>query len=114
MEDTGFIIIYFIILTIIALGLLLRFMDRKLIQGLYSINNSMQQIENGTIDHIKHKTNIPELDELSFSINQMLSGIRIALHKFLSAIEKSRLPIGVYEYSIFSDKSFISPKVWVF
>lgn len=112
LHDTGFLIVYIILLASIALVFLLRFMDRKLIQGLQSINNSMRQIENGTLDRIQDNTKIPELSTLTLSINQMLLTIRIALHKFLFAVEKSKLPIGIYEYSIYKDNVFISAKVW--
>lgn len=110
--DTGFLIGYVVILSLVAIFAILHYMNSKLIKGLHKINHTMQAIGSGTQDDVEDDTNIPELSELSYAINQMLYGVRITLQQFVTAIEHSKLPIGVYEHSALGCKAYISAKVW--
>lgn len=110
--NTGFMIIYILLLFIIAVILVRHYTNSKLIKGLNQINRDMKEIENGYKYHVSDIKEIPELSELADSINIMTDAIRSAFENFSLAIEKSNLKIGVYDYNDQSKHFFISKRVW--
>lgn len=110
--DTGFLLLYFFLFSLIALFIILYYMDSKLIRGLSKINRQLSEIGRGEINSVSHQSHIPELSVLTTHINDMLQSVRNAFRSFSLAIEKSYLPIGVFELSTSNQRSFTNSKIW--
>lgn len=110
--DTGFMIISILLLFMATAISLLYYTNNKVVKGLSRINQDMRAIEKGSKYHVDHTTQIPELKELADAINGMTDSIRSAFKNFSVAIEKSNIPMGLYEYGESSNHYFISDRVW--
>lgn len=110
--DTGFTTSYILLLFVVLLVLLRNYANSKIIKGLNRINKDMKEIEDGTKYHVSDIPQIPELSELSASINVMTDSIRSAFRNFSIAIENSNIQMGIYEYSNSNKRYFVSERVW--
>lgn len=110
--DTGFTIVYILLLFIVTAIALLYYTNCKVVKGLNRINQDMKAIEKGSKYYVSNAVQIPELRELADAINGMTDSIRSAFKNFSVAVEKSNIPMGLYEYGEASDRYFISDRVW--
>lgn len=110
--DTSFLLIYCIILSLAVLLVILKGMDRSVIKGLSRINQNLHQVGQGYVEEINDTSAIPELSELTRYINDMLHSLRSSVQKVSLAIERSRLPIGLYEYASSSSPAYATSRIW--
>lgn len=104
--DSMFLLSYLILLSIIIVYLVVHYMDQKLVKGLESIVFQLGKIEEGHLTHIHIDTDIPEFISLKYYINKMLQGMFSSFERFSTILEKSNIPIGVYEYNTFYNRAF--------
>lgn len=110
--DTGFTIIYILLLFLILVVLLRYYANSRIIKGLNRINEDMKEIANGSKSHVSDITQVPELSELASAVNGMTDSIRRAFQNLSIAIERSNIQMGIYEYSDSSSQYFVSERVW--
>lgn len=87
------------------------YINRKLVHNLTSIVDNLKKIEDGNMENVTLKTAIKEFDELIFYINQMLNSIRLNWNKLSYVLDKSQLPIGIFERNSFYKKTFINVRL---
>lgn len=110
--DTGFTTIYIVLLFLILVLLLRYYANSRIIKGLNRINQDMKEIENGSKSYVSDITQVPELSELARAVNGMTDSIRSAFQNLSIAIERSNIPMGIYEYSDSNSSYFVSERVW--
>lgn len=106
--DTIFLLAYLILLSVTIIKLITIYMDRKLVKGLEGIVSELTRIEDGRVDDIHIDTGIQEFDTLQRYINKMLRGMLGSFKKFSMVLEKSNIPIGVYEHNTFYNRTLVN------
>lgn len=109
--DTAFLLIYLVLFSLLTIVLVMRYMDKKLVRGLESIVSELNKIEEGNLEYIEMKTGVPEFEKLLYYINKMLQSVLGSFQKFATVIEKSKIPIGIYEYNAFYKRAFANKNV---
>lgn len=110
--DTVVLLSYLVLLSVVTVTFILFYMDKKLVRSLEDIVAELNKIEEGSIENIAVKTNVPELEVLLYYINKMLQSVLSSFQKFSMIIEKSNIPIGIYEYNVFYNKAFTNKNVF--
>ena len=111
MVSTLLVLSYIGISAAVVIRIISWYINRKLIHNLTIIVDNLKKIEDGNMENVTLKTGITEFDELIFYINQMLNSIRLNWNKLAFVIDKSQLPIGIFERNNFYKKTFINTRL---
>ncbi len=103
---TVVLLCYLLLLSGVTVTFILYYLDKRVIRGLESIITELNKIEEGNVEKVEVHTNVPELEVLLYYINRMLQSVFGSFQKFAMVIEKSNIPIGIYEYNVFYNKAF--------
>lgn len=109
--DTIFLLIYLILLSLTTIILVTSYMNKRLVKGLEGIVSQLGSIEEGNLERIQIHTEVPEFDVLQHYLNKMLKNMRGSFHKFNTVIERSHIPIGIYEYNTFYHQAFANRNI---
>lgn len=109
--DTWLLAIDIILLAGLALLFIYKYLDRKIVKGIVSINQKLHAIEQGASDVVFRENAVPELAELSMHINAMLKSVLSASQKISIALELSEIPIGIYEYTPGSKRVLMTSRI---
>ena len=93
-----FLFLNLLLLALIAIAVTRLFIDRRIVQKLTCINQDLRKVGTGELNRLPAPTVLPELEELCGYINDMLVEVRENELKTSIALERSRLPIGIFEY----------------
>ncbi len=111
-KSLGLVMIAFILLGAVAIIFVLRwYIQKKLSNNLAKIVGELQKIEQGSLDDIRIKTGITEFEELLFYINQILNSLRLKQKHFMHVLNKSEIPVGVYEKNSFCRQTFFNERL---
>lgn len=111
-KSLGLVMIAFILLGAVAIIFVLRwYIQKKLSNNLAKIIGELQKIEQGKLDDIQIKTGITEFEELLFYINQMLNSLRLKQKHYMHVLNKSEIPVGVYEKNSFYHQTFFNERL---
>lgn len=111
-KSVGLVMIAFILLGAVAIIFVLRwYIQKKLSNNLAKIVGELQKIEQGSLDDIQIKTGITEFEEVLFYINQMLNSLRLKQKHFMHVLNKSEVPVGVYEKNSFYHQTFFNERL---
>lgn len=99
LTDTWLLATDIVFLSVLAIIFIYIYLDRKIVKGIIAINKKLYEIEQGGTDILFSEDAVPELAELSTHINAMLKSVLSSTKKMSIALELSRIPIGLYEYT---------------
>ncbi len=109
--NTAFLAVYLVLTSLIALFVILTYIERKLVREIGTINRDLQRIADGEQDGLSRDGAVPELEELCGYINDMLWMVQASARKISIALERSHMPIGICEYAGRAGKGFVTSKV---
>ena len=109
--STGFLALYVLLIFLAAVAAALLFIDRRIVRKLAAINQDLREIGKGRLDQVPVSTAVPELEELCIHINDMLTMVRETVVKASIALERSKLPIGIFEYPTDIHPGFATSRV---
>lgn len=98
-SNMGLIIFSLCFLAVAVIFILLRMLDRIIINGIYGIIDGTKRIAAGDLDYrveIKHS---PEFTELSRNLNHMVESLLETTGKLSLVFQNVDIPIAVYEYN---------------
>lgn len=75
------------------------YMNKYVINGIYSVNEKLRAISNGNLDESVDIQSSLEFSELSSHINEMVKTLLANTDKISYVLNKTNLRIGVYEYN---------------
>lgn len=91
-----------ICLLLIALILIVavtKYMDKHVLRGIYDINKKLSAITEGNLDETVDVKTCLEFAELSSHSNEMIKSLLEGTQKISYVLNKTDVPIGVYEYN---------------
>lgn len=91
--------IYLIIIAVILILAVIRYIDKNVIKGIYQINEKLSAIAEGNLDETVDVQNCLEFAELSKHSNEMIKALLSDTDKISYVLNKTNVPIGVYEYN---------------
>ncbi len=97
---------YLILLALAVTLLAVFYMNKRLVRGLEEIISQLSSMEEGNLESVHVHTEVPELEVLQRYLNKMLINMRGSFHRFSTVIERSQIPIGIYEYNTFYHQAF--------
>lgn len=109
--NTVFLALNVFLISLVAVVAALLFIDRRIVQKLADINQVLREIGKGQLEQLPSSAALPELEELCGYINQMLMRVRESSLKTSIALEKSKLPIGIFEYPTEFQQGFATSRV---
>lgn len=104
-------LLYILLVGMVIVRTIIWYINKKLSNNLILIVDDLKKIENGNLENITITTGIKEFDELILYINQLLKSIRLNWNKLTSVIDKSQIPIGVFEYNLFYKKLYMNERL---
>lgn len=78
--------------------LIIRMLDRYIIQGMHQINRDLEKIGAGDLDFRLAVADVPEFQILSHNINRMVESLLQSTSKLSMVFQNVNIPIAVYEY----------------
>lgn len=109
--STILVLAYISVAAIIAIGLIAWYVNRKISSNLMKIVEELKKVEQGNLNSISLTTEITEFDELIFYINELMKSIRINWNKMSYVLDKSGVPLGIYEYNVFYKRTFMNDRL---
>lgn len=88
-----------ILVSVILIVAVTRYINKHIIQGIYEINGKLCSIAEGNLDETVDVQNCLEFAELSKHSNEMIKSLLAGTGKISYVLNKTDVPIGVYEYS---------------
>ena len=83
-------------ITILAIYVMEKFLDKNIVQGIYDINKVLTE---GDVNQVVKVNNTPEFELLSDCINHMKRTLSGTIEKMSYILDHASLPMGVYEYN---------------
>jgi diguanylate cyclase (GGDEF)-like protein len=99
LATTGTVGICLILLAVLLAMIIVKYLDKKIVQGIYDINRKLTVITEGNFDETVDVDVTPEFKELSNYINIMINSILSTTDKISNILNKAMLPLGIYEYN---------------
>ena len=96
---TGIVGVCLILLAVVLVVIVVRYLNKKIVQGIDDINRKLTVITEGNFDETVDIDVTPEFKELSNYINIMINSILSSTDKISSILHKAMLPLGIYEYN---------------
>lgn len=93
------IAIYLIIITVMLILSVTRYLDKTVIKGIEQINGKLCAITEGNLDETVDVQTCLEFAELSKHSNEMIKALLSDTDKISYVLNKTDVPIGVYEYN---------------
>lgn len=97
--NMGLIIFSLCFLAFAVIFLILRMIDRIIIQGLYGIVEGTKKIAGGDLDYRVEILHTPEFAELSSNLNHMVESLLETTGKLSLVFQNIDIPLAVYEYN---------------
>ncbi len=88
-----------ILIAVILIVAVTRYMNRHVIQGMDDINDKLRSIKDGNLDETVNVQSSLEFSELSSHLNEMIQSLLAGTEKISYVLNKTDVPIGVYEYN---------------
>lgn len=98
-EDSILLALYLIVISVILIYAILKYLDKRIITGISSVNGKLQRITNGDLGELVDVHTTPEFTELSSYINSMVKSLLKSTATLSSVLDMVQSPMGVYEYS---------------
>lgn len=98
-SNMGLIILSLCCLSIVVVLLILRMLDKVIIQGIYGIIDGTKKIASGDLDYRVEIGHSPEFSMLSNNLNHMVERLLESTGKLSLVFENVDIPIAVYEYN---------------
>lgn len=86
-------------ISLIMIAVILKQIDRSVIQGIDELTENLTEITGGNLDLEVHVDTSPEFARLSHHINQMVEGLLSGTDKLSRIFEITDVQAGVYEYN---------------
>lgn len=90
---------YLLLIGFLMLYVISKYLDRRVLQGIFDINDKLQTITAGNLTERVDVRSTPEFGALSDRINQMVVRLLDDQALMSTALEAARLPMGFYEYN---------------
>lgn len=97
--NMGLIIFSLSFLSLIVIFLILRMLDKLMIQGIYGIIDGTKRIASGDLDYRVEIEHTPEFAMLSSNLNHMVESLLETTGKLSLVFESVDIPVAVYEYN---------------
>lgn len=88
-----------ILIVVILVSIMIRCMNKYVINGIYDINGGLRKITEGNLEERVDVQSSLEFSELSSHINEMIKSLLSSIEKMSYVLNKTNMHIGVYEYS---------------
>lgn len=97
--NMGLIILSLCCLAVVVIFLILRMLDKVIIDGIYGIIEGTKKIASGDLDYRVDMQHSPEFAMLSSNLNHMVESLLESTGKLSLVFENVDIPIAVYEYN---------------
>lgn len=97
--NMGLIVFSLCCLSIVVILLILRMLDKVIIQGIYGIIDGTKKIAAGDLDYRVNIEHSPEFAMLSSNLNHMVESLLESTGKLSLVFQNVDIPIAVYEYN---------------
>lgn len=87
-----------LLVAIILIVAVTRYVNKHVIRGIYDINDKLKSIAEGNLDETVDVKTCLEFAELSSHSNEMIKSLLEGTEKISYVLNKTDVPIGVYEY----------------
>ena len=111
LSDSITLAFYLLIIYILAILIITRVLDKKIIKSIDEINKSLDKIENDNINYEVRVDTTEEFMELSDHINSMVTNMFGFTQKISLVLDRVRIPIGILEYAYDSKKALTTSRV---
>lgn len=98
-SDMALIIFSLAFLAFVVIFLILRMLDKMIIQGIYGIIDGTKKIAAGDLDYRVEIVNSPEFSMLSSNLNHMVESLLETTGKLSLVFQNVDIPVAVYEYN---------------
>lgn len=98
-SNMGLVIMSLCCLSIVVVLLILRMLDKVIIQGIYGVIDGTKKIASGDLDYRVEIEHSPEFSMLSNNLNHMVERLLESTGKLSLVFENVDIPIAVYEYN---------------
>ena len=88
-----------LLVTLILIVSVMKYIDKNVISGIYNINGKLSAITEGNLDEKVDVQTCREFSELSNHSNEMIKSLLAGTEKISYVLNKTDVPIGVYEYN---------------
>lgn len=97
--NMGLIIFSLCFLALVVIFLILRILNRMIIQGIYGIIDGTKKIAAGDLDYRVEIEHSPEFAKLSSNLNHMVESLLETTGKLSLVFRNVDIPVAVYEYN---------------
>lgn len=97
--NMGLMIFSLSFLAIVVISLILRMLDRMILQGIYGIIDGTKKIAAGDLDYRVEIKDLPEFTRLSSNLNHMVESLLETTGKLSLVFQNVDIPVAVYEYN---------------
>lgn len=97
--NMGLIIFSLCFLALAVIFLILRMLDKMVIQGIYGIIDGTRRIAAGDLDYRVEIKHLPEFTSLSNNLNHMVESLLETMGKLSLVFQNVDIPVAVYEYN---------------
>lgn len=97
--NMGVVIFSLCFLSVVVILLILRMLDKEIIQGIYGIIDGTKKIASGDLDYRVEIGRSPEFAMLSSNLNYMVKCLLETTGKLSLVFENVDIPVAVYEYN---------------
>lgn len=97
--NMGLMIFNLLTLSVIVIFLILRMLDKLMIQGIYGIVDGTKKIAAGDLDYRVEIKHLPEFAMLSSNLNHMVESLLETTGKLSLVFQNVDIPVAVYEYN---------------
>ena len=109
--STVMMVLYICVVGTVLIGMIGWYIRKNVSNNLTNIVDELKKIESGDLKNITIQTGMDEFDKLIFYINQLLKTIRLSWAKVSDVIDRSGLPLGVFEYNHFYKKALMNDRL---
>ncbi|MGN1158956.1 MAG: diguanylate cyclase domain-containing protein [Lachnospiraceae bacterium] len=99
LKDTLMVAICLTVIAIFMVFIMVQYLNKYIIQGIYDINQKLTVITEGKLDESVDVHTTPEFEQLSHYINEMIKSILSTTDKMSYVLDHAMLVMGVYEYN---------------
>lgn len=110
-SDSITLAFYLLVIYAIAIIMIIRVLDKRIISSIDEINKSLDKIENDNINYEVRVDTTAEFSELSDHINSMVTNMFGFTKKISLVLDRVQIPIGILEYAVDSKKASVTSRV---
>lgn len=97
--NMGLIIFGLIFLAVVVIFLILKILDKMILQGIYGIIDGTKKIAAGDLDYRVEIEHLPEFTKLSSNLNHMVESLLETTGKLSLVFQNVDISVAVYEYN---------------